>query len=100
MEAGAIAGLSSVTSQPSSPVQSRPSDALQQAVAVARRLNLVGTSGREFAVTRDPATMKFVIVVRDRDTGTIIDQLPPEEALKLNEQLEAGPSAQKAEEKE
>lgn len=99
MEAAPIDGLGSVASHASSPVQQRATDALQQAVSVARRLNLVGTSGREFAVTRDPATLKFVIVVRDRDTGTVIDQLPPEDALKLDEQLAAG-TPQKADETE
>jgi uncharacterized FlaG/YvyC family protein len=100
MEVSAIDGMGAISSQPSTPIQPRAVDALQQAVAAARRLNLMGTAGREFAVTRDPATLKFVIVIRDRDTGAVIDQLPPEDALKLSEQLAAGTAPQKADKSE
>lgn len=98
MEASAIEGVGSAAAgQSVSPGQPKSVDALQQAVAVARRLNLLGISGREFAVTRDPATLKFVIVIRDLGTGAVIDQLPPEDALKLDEQLAATVTPRKAE---
>jgi uncharacterized FlaG/YvyC family protein len=58
-------------------------DVLQRAVTAVRGLNNLGLSDREFAVTRDPQTHRFVVVVLDRGTGAVLDQFPPEDVLKM-----------------
>lgn len=64
-------------------------ETLQHAAVAVRFLNSVNDTNREFAVTRDPQTQKFVIVVRDRTTGATIDQFPPEDVLKMVSQMDS-----------
>jgi hypothetical protein len=64
-------------------------DVLQRAVTAVRGLNNLGLSDREFAVTRDPQTHRFIVVVLDRGTGSVIDQFPPEDVLKMQSQFSA-----------
>lgn len=71
------------------------SDVLQRAVTAVRGLNSLGLTDREFAVTRDPQTHRFVVVVLDRGTGTVLDQFPPENVLKMLSQLATQQAAQK-----
>ncbi len=80
-----VSPINSVSSG-SGPSTSMNSDLLQRAVTAVRRLN-VGMADREFAVTRDPQTNQYVVVMRDRGTGTILDQFPPEDVLKMLSQL-------------
>jgi uncharacterized FlaG/YvyC family protein len=61
-------------------------ETLQKVVAATRALNASDVD-REFSVARDPQTHKFVVLVRDRSTGDVIDQLPPESVLKMTSQL-------------
>jgi uncharacterized FlaG/YvyC family protein len=71
---------------------SAASEGLGTAVAAANRLNNLSITDREFAVVRDPGSNRFVIVVRDKSTGTVLDQFPPEDILKMLSQLSpAGP---------
>jgi uncharacterized FlaG/YvyC family protein len=60
---------------------------LQKAAVAVRFLNSVSDTDREFSVARDPQTQKFVVIVRDRTTGTAIDQFPPEDILKMVSQM-------------
>jgi uncharacterized FlaG/YvyC family protein len=60
---------------------------LKDAVTAARKLNNLDVTGREFSVIRDPTSQRFVVVVLDRSTGTVVDQYPPEEVLRLLAQL-------------
>ena len=69
-------------------------DVLQRAVTAVRGLNNLGLSDREFAVTRDPQTHRFVVVVLDRGTGAVLDQFPPEEVLKMLSQLSSSKGSQ------
>jgi uncharacterized FlaG/YvyC family protein len=62
-------------------------DNLRNAVAAARKLNSLNITGREYAVIRDPASQRFVVIVRDGETGTVLDQFPPESILKMLTQL-------------
>jgi uncharacterized FlaG/YvyC family protein len=57
------------------------------AVTAARILNSLNIVGREYSVVRDPASHRFILVVRDQETGTVLDQFPPEEILKMLAQL-------------
>ncbi|HXE64338.1 MAG TPA: flagellar protein FlaG [Bryobacteraceae bacterium] len=59
------------------------------AFEAARKLNSLQISGREYSVVRDPQSQKFVVVVLDEKTGTVLDQFPPEEILKMLTQLAA-----------
>jgi uncharacterized FlaG/YvyC family protein len=63
---------------------------VRQIVTAIRGLNkseLLG-QGREIAFTRDPETQRPVIQIVDRDSGEVVDQLPPETLLQLATQLE------------
>jgi uncharacterized FlaG/YvyC family protein len=64
-------------------------ETLQKAAVAVRFLNSVSDTDREFSVARDPQTQKFVIIVRDRATGTAIDQFPPEDVLKMISQMDS-----------
>ena len=73
-------GVPSGASQPSSE---------RIAFEAARKLNNLQISGREYSVIRDPQSQKFVVVVLDDRTGTVLDQFPPEQILKMLQQLAA-----------
>ena len=64
-------------------------ETLQKAAVAVRFLNSISDTDREFSVARDPQTQKFVIIVRDRTTGTTIDQFPPEDVLKMVSQMDS-----------
>ena len=66
---------------------SAQTDNLRDAVTVAQKLNSLNITGREYAVIRDPASQRFVLVVRDGETGAVLDQFPPESILKMLTQL-------------
>ena len=53
----------------------------------ARKLNSLGIVNREFAVIRDPDTNRFVVVVREGSSGTVLDQFPAESILRMLEQV-------------
>ena len=59
------------------------------AFEAARKLNSLQISGREYSVIRDPQSQRFVVVVLDENTGTVLDQFPPEQILKMLTQLAA-----------
>jgi uncharacterized FlaG/YvyC family protein len=63
------------------------SESLGIAFKAVSRLQSLSTSDREFAVVRDPRSNRFVIVVRDPSTGTVLDQFPPEDIVKMLSQL-------------
>jgi uncharacterized FlaG/YvyC family protein len=72
--------------------QAGTAESLRTALAAASRLNSLSTEDREFAVIRDKGSNRFVIVIRDTSTGTVLDQFPPEDILKMLSQLSsAGP---------
>ncbi|HVW10331.1 MAG TPA: flagellar protein FlaG [Bryobacteraceae bacterium] len=71
------------------PTGSSPASNERTAVEAARKLNDLQISGREYSVVRDPQSQKFVVVVLDEKTGTVLDQFPPEEILKMLAQLAA-----------
>jgi hypothetical protein len=62
-------------------------ESLRLAASAARQLNGLDIENREFAVLRDPQSNRFVLVVRDKSTGTVLDQFPPEDIIKLLSQL-------------
>jgi hypothetical protein len=72
-------------------VSGGPSQPSNERIAfeAARKLNNLQISGREYSVIRDPQSQKFVVVVLDDKTGTVLDQFPPEEILKMLQQLAA-----------
>jgi uncharacterized FlaG/YvyC family protein len=57
------------------------------ALTAARKLNSLDIVGREYAVVRDPSSQRFIVVVRDEETGAVLDQFPPEDILKMLTQL-------------
>jgi uncharacterized FlaG/YvyC family protein len=67
-----------------------PQGLLQRAAAAVRLLNSATDANRDFAVARDPETQHFVVLVRDRSTGDLIEQIPAEEVLKMSIDLEQG----------
>jgi uncharacterized FlaG/YvyC family protein len=62
-------------------------ESLSTVFAAVNRLNGLSIEDREFAVVRDPGSNRFVVVVRDKTTGTVLDQFPPEDILKMLSQL-------------
>ena len=60
-------------------------DAQQAVIAAVRALNkseLLG-SGREMQFTRDSQTQKMVIQIVDSKSGDVLDQIPPEQVLRI-----------------
>jgi hypothetical protein len=76
---------------------SAAADSLRTALAAASRLNSLSITDREFAVVRDPGSNRFVIVVRDTSTGTVLDQFPPEDILNMLSQLSSAGAKQAGE---
>jgi uncharacterized FlaG/YvyC family protein len=62
-------------------------DNLRNAVKATRELNNLNITGREYAVVRDPSSQRFIVVVRDGETGVVLDQFPPEDILRMLTQL-------------
>lgn len=60
---------------------------LRTALSATKQLNNLDIADREFAVVRDRESNRFVILVRDKSTGTVVDQFPPEDVLQLLSQL-------------
>jgi uncharacterized FlaG/YvyC family protein len=87
MQISPISGSSGSGAAGAGPSNTAISENLRNAVAAASRLNSLSIEDREFAVVRDPGSNRFVVVVRDKSTGTVLDQFPPEEILKMLSQL-------------
>jgi len=85
--AGTVMDVSPINNANAADGSASGTDVLQRAVTAVRGLNNLGLSDREFAVTRDPMTHRFVVVVLDRGTGAVLDQFPPEEVLRMLSQL-------------
>jgi hypothetical protein len=81
---GAISNSTSVTSGQADTI--RNSNWLN-ALTAARKLNGLNITGREYAVVRDPISQRFIVIVRDEETGAVLDQFPPEDILKMLTQL-------------
>ena len=91
MEVGPVSRVdvsAPVTSQTNS--QDSPPNA-RQLVAAVQRLNQAEWLGqdRELTYTKDRTTGQFVIQIRERQTGDIVDQIPPEFILRLVSDLQA-----------
>jgi uncharacterized FlaG/YvyC family protein len=70
----------------------RPANAPQagnarSAFEAVRKLNSLQITDREYVVVRDPESHRFMVVVLDQTTGTVIDQFPAESILKMLDQL-------------
>ena len=63
----------------------------RQAIAAVQWLNQAEWLGqdRELTYKHDPKTGKLVIQIRERDTGVVVDQIPPESVLRLVTELQA-----------
>ena len=96
MEISPITGSSGAAAA----AQAGTAESLRTAVAAATRLNSLSITDREFAVVRDPGSNRFVIVVRDKSTGTVLDQFPPEDILKMLSQLSSAGAKQTGETQE
>jgi uncharacterized FlaG/YvyC family protein len=61
-----------------------------QVVAAVRKLNRseFAERGREMKVRRNAAGRRLLVDVVDRETGEILDELPPEEVLRMMDELE------------
>jgi uncharacterized FlaG/YvyC family protein len=60
---------------------------LRNAITASRKLNGLDIADREFEVKRDPTSHRFIVVVLERSTGTVLDQFPPENILNMLAQL-------------
>jgi uncharacterized FlaG/YvyC family protein len=63
----------------------------RQVVVAVQELNQAQWLGRdrELTYTHDPKTGQFVIQIRERQTGDVVDQIPPEFVLRLVSELQA-----------
>lgn len=63
----------------------------RQAVAAVHWLNQAEWLGQERELTykRDPKTGKMVIQILERQTGDVVDQIPPESILRLVSELQS-----------
>ncbi|MGD1070288.1 MAG: flagellar protein FlaG [Bryobacteraceae bacterium] len=73
------------------------SDSRRNAFIAAHQLNNLDIADREFSVVRDPESHRFVVVVVERSTGTVLDQFPPENILRMLSQVSSGNSKQTGE---
>jgi len=46
------------------------------------------TNGRELEYQRDPKTGRFIVQIRDRNSGEVVDQIPPETIVRLMHELQ------------
>ena len=62
-----------------------------QVVSAVQELNQSELMGedRELAYRRDPKTGQFVVQILKRETGDVVDQIPPEVLLRLQQELRA-----------
>ena len=62
----------------------------RQLIAAVQRLNETEWlgQGRELTYRRDQHTGRLVIQIRERQTGEVVDQIPPESVLKLLMELQ------------
>jgi uncharacterized FlaG/YvyC family protein len=79
------------------PAETNQGQLLRGAAATARALNDLNIADREFKVVRDPASQRFVIVVLEQSTGTVLDQYPPESVIKMLSHLSASQAQQSGE---
>jgi len=64
------------------------------AVRALNKAQLFGDN-RELSFTRDRTTHKMVIRIVERQTGEVVEQIPPEAVLRMMEDLQTGRGAQK-----
>ena len=84
MEIHSLYGVSQTTPIDPASKSREDVDAQQAMIAAVRALNkseLLG-SGRELKFTRDTQTQKMVIQIVDK-SGDVVDQIPPEEVLRI-----------------
>jgi len=65
----------------------------RQIVTAIKALNeseLMGPN-RQFTYTRDPKTQQPVVQIVERETGDVVDQLPPEAILRMRQELAQAP---------
>jgi uncharacterized FlaG/YvyC family protein len=87
MEVSPITGSSGSGAAASGSANTPQTENLRNAYTAARQLNSLDISDREFSVVRDPQSNRFVVVVREKSTGTVLDQFPPENILQMLSQL-------------
>ena len=87
MDVPPIGATQGNTSLASGQLDSAQTDSLRNAIIATRRLHSLDTTGREYAVVRDPSSQRFIVVVRDGETGAVLDQFPPEDILKMLTEL-------------
>jgi uncharacterized FlaG/YvyC family protein len=83
MEIHSMYGVSQTMPIDPAPRSRENSDAQQAVVTAVRAMNkseLLG-SDRELQFTRDSQTQKMVIQIVDRQSGDVLDQIPPEQIL-------------------
>lgn len=69
---------------PAMAASDQPRGIFQQTATAVRQLNNAPDANKDFTVTRDPETQQFVVLVRDRATGDLLEQLPAEDILKMS----------------
>jgi len=94
MEIPPIGGISSTASSLAGQSDPAQTSNLRDTLTAAQKLNNLNIADREFSVVRDPVSQRFVVVLRERSTGQVIDQFPPESILKmLSESSSADPAS-------
>jgi hypothetical protein len=68
-----------------------PGSLFRQVTAAVRLLNNTINPNWTFAVARDPDTKLFIVLVHDRSTGDLLEQMPAEDILKRS--IDAGQRA-------
>ncbi len=91
MDIGPISRTNLVAPVTSAPAPQEDPASTRQIVTAVRALNEAELMGpnHQLTYTRDTKTQQPVIHVIERDTGQVVDQLPPEAILQLREDLVA-----------
>ena len=85
MEIHSLYGITQTTPIDPASKSREDADANQAVVAAVRALNrseLLG-SDRELQFTRDSQTQKMVIQIVDSASGDVVDQIPPEQVMRI-----------------
>ena len=81
-----LTGGNPVNNPAATPETEVPNRQLVTAVRDINKSELMG-QGRQMTFARDPNTRRTIIQIVDKDTGEVVDQLPPETVLNLANRL-------------
>lgn len=94
METGSVNSFSSGVAAVTDVAQN---SLLREASTAVRRLNNLNFDNREFTVSWNSEARRYVVLVSDKGTGALLDQIPAENIARMLSQLVAQQKEQRSE---